>query len=158
MTGLVQTSSEETRPRSSSALIAFCPWIWARIQADGAQPSLADVFIYFCYTVFITLHVCVIIFMASRFSWLLVLGLYKEDYLQIFKCVSFCLHSICSKWDGWDPVKRFNHTSWVRNRCVIENFDGVCVLSRCFLGFSVGVEAFVIGLSQISSFFLFLFT
>ena len=27
------------------------------------------------------------------------------------------------------------------------------MLSRCFLDFSVGVEAFVIGLSQISSFF-----
>ena len=32
-------------------------------------------------------------------------------------------------------------------------FGGVCVLSRCFLDFSVGVGAFVIGLSQISSFF-----
>ena len=27
-----------------------------------------------------------------RFGWLLVLSLYKEDYLQIFKCVSFWLH------------------------------------------------------------------
>ena len=64
----------------------------------------------------------------------------------------------------FDPVNRFNHTSWVtivtpadrpksvRNRCVIEVFDGVDVLSRCFLDFSVGVGAFVIGLSQISSF------
>ena len=41
----------------------------------------------------------------------------------------------------------------VRNRCVIEVFGGVFVLSRCFLDFSVGVGAFVIGLSQISSFF-----
>ena len=41
----------------------------------------------------------------------------------------------------------------VRNRCVIEVFDGVFVLSRCFLDYSVGVGAFVIGLSQISSFF-----
>ena len=60
--------------------------------------------------------------------------------------------------------KLFNLTSWmaitptdrpksVRNRCVIEVFGGVFVLSRCFLGFSVGEGAFVIGLSQISSFF-----
>ena len=35
----------------------------------------------------------------------------------------------------------------VRNRCVIEVFGGVFVLSRCFLDFSVGVGAFVIGLS-----------
>ena len=41
----------------------------------------------------------------------------------------------------------------VRNRCVIEVFGGVFVFSRCFLDFSVGVGAFVIGLSQISSFF-----
>ena len=40
----------------------------------------------------------------------------------------------------------------VRNRCVIEVFGDVFVLSRCFLDFSVGVGAFAIGLSQISSF------
>ena len=65
---------------------------------------------------------------------------------------------------GWDAVNRFDQTSWVdfitptdypkpvRNRCVIEVFCGVFVLSLCFLEFSVGVRAFVIGLSQISSF------
>ena len=41
----------------------------------------------------------------------------------------------------------------VRNRCVIEVVGGVFMFSRCFLDFSVGVGAFVIGLSQISSFF-----
>ena len=41
----------------------------------------------------------------------------------------------------------------VCNRCVIEVFGCVFVLSRCFLDFNVGVAAFVIGLSQISSFF-----
>ena len=65
---------------------------------------------------------------------------------------------------GWDAVNRFDQTSWVdfitptdypkpvRNRCVIEVFCGVFVLSLCFLEFSVGVRAFVIGLSHISSF------
>ena len=63
-----------------------------------------------------------------------------------------------------DPVNRFNHTSGVgivtstdhpklvRNRCVIQVFCGVFVLSRCFSDFSVGIGAFVIGLSHISSF------
>ena len=37
------------------------------------------------------------------------------------------------------------------NRCVIEAFGGVFVLSHCFLDIYVGVGAFVIGLSQISS-------
>ena len=56
-------------------------------------------------------------------------------------------------------VNRFNHTSWValvtptdrpkstRNRCVIDIFDGVFMLTLLFLEFSVGVRAFVIGLS-----------
>ena len=60
---------------------------------------------------------------------------------------------------------RFNHTSWVaivtpndrpksiRNRCVIEVICGVFVFSSCFFDFSVHVGAFVIGLSQIHSFF-----
>ena len=67
-----------------------------------------------------------------------------------------------------DSVKRFNHTSLVtivtpidrpksvRTRCLIEVFGGVfgvfCVVTFCS-GFSVGVRVFVIGLSQISSFF-----
>ena len=46
----------------------------------------------------------------------------------------------------------------VRNRCVIEVFGRVFVLSRCFSDFSVGVRTFVIGLSQISSFFSFYVT
>ena len=77
------------------------------------------------------------------------------------------------------PINRFNHISRVavvtpidhpnsvRNRCVIEVFGGVYVLSLCFLefsvldsrftpyqrDFSVSVGAFVIGPSQISSVF-----
>ena len=39
----------------------------------------------------------------------------------------------------------------VRNRCVIDVFGGICMLSR--FGFYVGVGAFVIGLNEISSFF-----
>ena len=73
-------------------------------------------------------------------------------------------HNYCGEWEGWDPVNWFNHTNGVafftptyrksvRNCCVIEVFGGVFVLSRCFMYFPVGVEAFVIGLSQISSFF-----
>ena len=70
-------------------------------------------------------------------------------------CSCSRLHNLFGEWEGWDPVNWFNHTSWVaivdptdrrksvRNRCVIEVFDGVFVLSRCFLNFSVGVGAFV---------------
>ena len=41
----------------------------------------------------------------------------------------------------------------VRYRCVIEVLVAFFMLSRSFLDFSVGVEASVIGLSHISSFF-----
>ena len=70
------------------------------------------------------------------------------------------------KWESWDPINRFNNTSLlaivtptdrpksVRNRCVIEVFSGIFVLSCCFLNLSVGVGAFVIGLSQVSPFSL----
>ena len=65
------------------------------------------------------------------------------------------------------PVNQVNHTSWVavvaptdrpksvRNRCVIKLFVELFVLSLCPFDISVGVGAFVIGLSQISSFSLF---
>ena len=55
----------------------------------------------------------------------------------------------------WDPVNRFNNTSWVsvvvrtdrpksvRKRCVIEVFAGVFVLSLCFSEFSVGVRSHI---------------
>ena len=63
------------------------------------------------------------------------------------------------------PVNLVNHTSWVavvtptdrdksvRNRCVIERIVALFVLSLCPFETSVGVGGFVIGLSQISSFF-----
>ena len=63
------------------------------------------------------------------------------------------------------PVNQVNHTSWVanvtptdrpksvRNRSVIELFVALFVLSFCPFDIFVGVGAFVIGLSQISSFF-----
>ena len=58
--------------------------------------------------------------------------------------------------------KPVNHTSWVaivtptdrpksvRNRCLIELFVALFVLSLCPFDISVGVGAFVIGLGQIS--------
>ena len=73
--------------------------------------------------------------------------LYKEVYLQIFKRVSFCLHSCCGEWEG-GPVNQVNHTSWVavvtptdrpksvRIRYVIELFCGVvCVVTLPFWHF-----------------------
>ena len=62
-------------------------------------------------------------------------------------------------------VNQVNHTSWVavvtptdrpksvRNRCLIDFFVALFVLSLCPFDISVGVGAFVTGLSQISSSF-----
>ena len=79
--------------------------------------------------------------------------------------LSKCALLITQLWLLVGRLEPVNHTSLVaivtstdrpksvRNRCVIEGFGGVFVLSRCFLDFSVGVGAFVIGLSEISFFF-----
>ena len=69
---------------------------------------------------------------------------------------------------SWDPVNRFNHTSWmvvvtatdrpksVHNRCEFEVFFFLALLCYQFsVEFSVGIGAFVIGLNQISFFFSF---
>ena len=93
--------------------------------------------------------------------------LYQEVYLQTFLnvCPFDCrLLRGVGRW----ARKPVNHTIWVdvvtptdrpksvRNRRVIEPFVALFVLSLYpFVNF-VGIGAFVIGLSQISSFFLFL--
>ena len=69
--------------------------------------------------------------------------------------VKFCQNSreATRPWSSFPLIdKRYSFLS-VCNRCVLEVFGGVFVLSCCFLDFSVSVGAFIIGLSQISSFF-----
>ena len=99
-----------------------------------------DVRRYFWYTC-----LCTTFLWPLRFGWLLVLSLYKEDYLQIFKCVSFWYHGRCVSWEGWDPVNRFNHTSWmaivtrtVCNRSFCWRFCAVTL----FLDFFCGCRGF----------------
>ena len=110
---------------------------------------------------------CTTFLWPLRFGWLLVLSLYKEDYIQFFKICFLLIARLLRKWDGWALINRFNHTSWVvvvsptdrpksvRNRCVIEVFGGVIVLSHWFLGFSAGVGFFCH--RNESDLFLFLF-
>ena len=89
--------------------------------------------------------------------------LYKEVYLHILNVCPFDYTAVAGRGKV-GSVNQVNHTSWeavvtptdrpksVRNRCVIEL---LIVLSLCPFDISVGVWAFVIGLSQISSFFSF---
>ena len=60
-----------------------------------AQSSLMGVPIYFDILVYYFICLCTTFLWHVRFGWLLVFSLYKEDYLQIFKCVSFWLHGCC---------------------------------------------------------------
>ena len=97
--------------------------------------------------------------------WLLVCCLYKEVYLHIFKCVCPFDYTTVAVSGKVGPVKPLNNTIWVavvtptdrpksaRNRCVIELFGAVFVLSPYPFDISVDIGAFVIGLSQISSIF-----
>ena len=76
----------------------------------------------------------------------------------------YTIFAVSGKVGG--PVYRINHTSWmavvtlidrlksVRARCVINFWWHFCV-ATLLLDFSVGVGVFVIGLSQIPSFFSF---
>ena len=85
--------------------------------------------------------------------------------LIMYRLETSSFFRFCCKWQGCDHVIQFYHTSWVavvtptdrpksvRNRCVIEAFSGLYVLSLCLLEIFVGVGVFDIGLSQISFFF-----
>ena len=134
-------------------------------RADHSRPY-SDVAKYIfdtCIYYLLTMQFVYWFLWPLRLVWLLVCCLYKEVYLQIFKCVSFWLHSCCGDWEG-GPLNQVNHTSWVavvtptdrpksvENCCLIEFFVALFVLSLCPFDISVGVGAFVIGLGQISSF------
>ena len=67
--------------------------------------TLIDILLYYYK------YVCTTLLWPLRFGWLLVLSLHKEDYLQIFKCVSFWLHGCFGNMEGWELVNRFKYTS-----------------------------------------------
>ena len=71
----------------------------------------------------------------------------SANYKIIPACSCPRLHNCYGEWEDWDPVNWFSHTTWVaiitptdlpksaHNRCLVEDFSGVFVLSRCFLIF-----------------------
>ena len=163
MTGLVQTSSEATGSWSLSPLIvsrdSFGHYTWPRFQSAYSDVAKYIFEIYYLLTMLFVYW----FLWPLRLLWLLVCCLYKEVYLQFFKCVSFWLHGCCGEWEG-GPVNQVNHTSWVaavtptdrpksvRNCCLIDFFVALFVLLLCPFDISVGVGAFVKGLGHISSF------
>ena len=74
-------------------------------RAEHSRPYL-DVAKYIFDIKYLLTMLCVYWFLwPLRLVWLLVCCLYKEVYLQIFKCVSFWLHGCCGEWEG-GPVNR----------------------------------------------------
>ena len=72
---------------------AFGPELAYRLRV--AQPTLMDVTIYFDILLYYYTCLCTTFLWPLPFGWLLVLNLHKEDYLQIFKCLSFWLLGFC---------------------------------------------------------------
>ena len=75
-------------PRPLCFLVGTPSALWRELASRRVEHSLLWR-ITFWSTAFITLDVCVMISWARCFCWLLVLGLYKEDYLQIFNVCPF---------------------------------------------------------------------
>ena len=119
MTSLFQTSETTGEggldPHPFWLLVGLLSlWTQARFQMGGAKHTLTDVTRYFWFTIYIIMCVCVcVILWPLRFGLMLVLSLYKDNYLHIFKFASFWLHSFCGYWEGWVPVDRLNYTSWM---------------------------------------------
>ena len=119
MTELVQTSSEETRPRSSSTLIisrySFSPWTWAHFQTGGSYSLLwwmslyvFDILFYhltcFCYNFY------GISALVGRWSSIFTGGLFtKKLTVCPFYYTAFAVE-IVGRSESW---QRFNHTSRV---------------------------------------------
>ena len=83
----------------------------------------------------------------------------KKVYLIL--CIQ--LNGISIRFSQFEEISIFtiiptDRPKSVSNRCVIKVLVALVMLSRCFLDFSVGVRAFVIGLNQISSFFSYSFS
>ena len=116
--------------------------------------------VYLIFDIYYLWCLCADFYYLSAWCWLFVCCLYKEVYLQIFKCASFCLQGCCGKWESW-VRKPVSHTSLVTvatpidnpksvcNRCVIEHFVALFVLWLCPVDISVCIGDFVIGLRSL---------
>ena len=116
MTGLVQTSEATWSWSLSPCLLVGTPsaiipeLAFSRVEHSRPYSDCAK-YIFDIYYLLTMLFVYWFL-LPLRLVWLLVCCLYKEVYLQIFKCVSFWLHGCCGEWEG-GPVNQVNHTSWV---------------------------------------------
>ena len=119
--------------------------------------------IFLIYTIYSLCCLCIDFYDISAWS-----GCWFDVYIRrfIYKFLNVCPFDYMAVGGSGKvgPVNQVNHTSWVavatptdrpksvRNRCLIELFVALFVLSLCPFDISMSVGAFVIGLSQISSF------
>ena len=111
-----------SKPRQSRPSPDSCPlWLFVGI-SSVLGPVLASILVdhivlwqmslyIYWLTVCITLYVCVMILCPLRVGLLLV-GLYKEDYLEIHLYMSLLWHSFCGSWEGWDPLTSLTTPVW----------------------------------------------
>ena len=137
--------------------------------SDGrsiACPIRMSIYIFLICNIYYLCCTCIDFYDLSAWG-----GCWFVAYIRrfIYKCVSFWLHRCCGEWEGW-ARKPVSHIGWVpvavvtptnpprsvRMSCVIELFMALFVLSLCHFDISDGVGAFVIILSHISSFFIFI--
>ena len=71
----------------------------------------------YCFYLTFTVHVCVVIVMVS----LLLLAVSPRVFISkvIYTCLNVCPFDNAA-FAGWDPVNRFNFTSWVAVATPIE--------------------------------------
>ena len=143
-----------------STVVLYC---WCH--GDGASVLLY--FTLYIFDILLYYNIC----LCTTFFYYLsaMVGCWSSVSIRriIYKFLNMCpfdYTAVAVSEKRWALVNQFNHTCWVavvsptdrlrpvRNRCVSEFFGGVFVLSSCILIFLVGEGAFVIWLSQISSF------
>ena len=129
-----------------------------------ACPIRMSLYIFLLYNIYHLCFTCIDFYDLSAWG-----GCWFVVYIRRFinTCLNVCPfdYTVVAGSGKVGPVHQVYHTSWVavvtptdrpnlvRNRCVIELFMALFVLSLCPFDISVGEGAFVIGLSQISSFF-----
>ena len=129
-----------------------------------ACPIRMSLYIFLLYNIHHLCFTCIDFYDLSAWG-----GCWFVVYIRrfIYKFLNVCpfAYTAVAGSGKVGPVNQVNHTSWVavvtptdrpksvRNRCVIVLFMALFLLSLCPIDISVGVWAFVIGLSQISSLF-----
>ena len=122
-----------------------------------------NIFLIYMYNIYYLCCLCIDFYDLSAWCgyWFVV---YIRRFIHKFLNVCPFDYTAIAGSGKVGPVNQVNHTSWVAvvtptdrpksisNRCLIEHFVALFVLSLCPFDISVGVGALVVGLSQISAF------